>query len=394
MMSYQPGSDNRTQAELLHDLQYGSPDEQEEALAQLAAVGEAEALDAVVNYLREQPYDAPESAIDTLRVLATKFMPADRYGLAEVLTPYLLAADWSQRLAAVRLFNAYPTELAIEPLRQVIDDAREKVYVERHQRSSPTRILAERTLAESIMALANSGRLLALEDMFHLMDDPALRVLATRGLGIIGSETERDHLDELCEDGDPRVRDAAQWALGLMDERAEQFLNPPLDPPEPPPDRLNPIYWAHRQLYAADDEVIQFLIVRIALEHLVLDQFLSDGRIPESCVITVQRHSDSFPPSDRDAEADVIGVWEYHWHGPTLEQRPPGRARTGERPGLSASRTASITISYPDDLPFIENGLVSFQYRLAPFNNQRWVCHVTRGEDGWTFSSQTRPGAD
>lgn len=386
MMSFQPGSDNRTQAELLHDLQYGSHEEQEEALAQLSAVGEAEALDAVVNYLREQPYDAPDAAIDTLRVLATKYMPVDRYSLAEVLTPYLLAPDWGQRLAAVRLFNAYPTELAIEPLRQVIDDAREKVYTERHQRSSPTRLLAERTLAESILALANSGRLLALDDMFNLMDDPALRVLATRGLGIIGSETERDHLDELCEDYDPRVRDAAQWALGLMDERVEQFLNPPMDVPEPPPDRLNPIYWAHRQLYAADDEVLQFLIVRIALEHLILDQFLSEGRVPESCQITAQRYTSDTPPAELDAESEVIGVWEYHWHGPTLEKRRAGRARTGERPGLPASRSASITISYPEDLPFIENGLVGFHYRFAPFSDQRWLCYVTRRDDGWTFS--------
>jgi len=43
--------DYRTQEELLHTLEHGAPNEQDAALARLADVGDAEALDAVITYL-------------------------------------------------------------------------------------------------------------------------------------------------------------------------------------------------------------------------------------------------------------------------------------------------------------------------------------------------------
>src|SRR5690554_6053761 len=222
-MSTQPGPDDRTQAELLYYLWHGTQGEQERALERLSAVGEAEALDAVIDYLRDQPEVQSAAGLDALRVLANKYLPMERYSLTEALTPYLSAEDWEQRLVAVRLLNAYPNELAIDALQEVVDEARERVYEERRQKSSHTRALVERVLGESFMALANTGRLLVLPEILDMLEEPPLRVVATRALGVIGSETERLTLDELCEDDDPRVRDAAQWGLGLMDERAEQF---------------------------------------------------------------------------------------------------------------------------------------------------------------------------
>ncbi len=384
-MSTQPVPDDRTQAELLHNLRYGSPDEQEEALQRLAAVGEAEALDAVVDYLREEPSSAARAGLEALRVLANKYIPDDRYSLAEALIPFLEAREWELRLASVRLFNTYPNELAVESIRHLIDEARDKVYAERLNRASPSRALAERTLGEAVMALASGGRLLALPDVLDMMEDPALRVVATRALGVIGSETERQHLDDLCEDGDPRVRDAAQWALGLMDERAEQFMNPPTEMPEPPPDRLHPIYWTHRQLWASDDDVIQFLVVRIAIEHLMLDQLLSEGRVPETCLIMARRYRGSEPPDHRDSNAQIVGMWEYKWHGPELSQKFSEGAARPLPPGALLGRGNSIVVSYPEDLHFDETGLVSFDCHLGPFFGQGWLYRVARREDGWTF---------
>ena len=156
-MSTQPGPDDRTQAELLYFLWHGTPGEQERALERLAAVGEAEALDAVIEYLCEQPEGGSVIALDALRVLANKYMPLERYSLAEALIPYLASDDWGSRLTAVRLLNAYPNELAIEPVRILIDEAFEKVYDEHLTRNSPERMLAERTLGEAIMAWQTAG---------------------------------------------------------------------------------------------------------------------------------------------------------------------------------------------------------------------------------------------
>ncbi len=392
-MAAQSGPDDRTQDELLRDLQYGSPEEQEETLMRLAAVGEAELLDAVVDYLRDQPpVDMGRRALESLRVLANKYLPVDRYRLAEVLIPFLSSDSWEQRLIAVRLMNTYPNELSIEATRDLIEDAREKVATEQQRRFSPARILAERTLGEAIMSLANAGRLLVLPDILDMLEDPALRIVATRALGIIGSETERLHLEDLIEDPDPRVRDAAQWGLGLMDERAEQFLNPPTEIPEPPPDRLHPLYWAHRQLYAADNDLIQFMVVRVAIEHLMLDLFLGDGRVPETCTIQMRRYQGDTPPQALSDETEIIGVWEYTWQGPTLRRldvtaaspaRPP-------RPGEPSSRRASITITCPETLPYEEDGLVSFDCRFEPFFGRGWIYKISRRDGDWTFAMQRR----
>ncbi|MBN1121648.1 MAG: HEAT repeat domain-containing protein [Anaerolineae bacterium] len=386
-MSAQTAPEDRTQEELLHDVRYGSSEERESALSRLAAVGEAEALDAVIDFLQKTPQDeSAEAGLDALRVLAHKYMPLERYGLTEALIPFLDDKDWQKRLTSVRLLNAYPNELAIEPIRMLVYEAREKIYREQHIASTTTRILTERTLSEAIMALANGGRLLVLPDILEMMEEPALRVIATRSLGLIGSDTERARLEDLIEDRDPRVRDAAQWALALMDERAEQFLNPPSEIPAPPPGRLNPLYWAHRQLEASDDSLLQFLIVRIAVEHLILDRFVSDGNVPEWCTITTRRYLGDAPPNHRENDAEIIGVWDYSFHGPRLRRR--SRINSGAqtvRPKASSGRGAIITISYPERLPVAGWGLVSYDCQFQPFHGQGMIFKVYEQDEGWTF---------
>ena len=388
-MSTQPGSDDRTQDELLHDLQYGSPDEQIKALGRLTAVGEAEALDAVIDYLQEPAPETAGHGLKALRVLANKYIPVDRYGLAEALIPFLSSQEWQHRLNAVRLLNTYPNELAVEPIRDLLYESRLIVYKERDRQSSPSRILAERTLSEGIMALANGGRLFALQDVLEMLGDPALRIVATRALGVIGSETERQRLEDLVEDRDPRVRDAAQWALGLMDERAEQFLNPPTEIPEPPPGRLHPIYWSHRQLTADDNSLLQFLVVRMGIEHLVLDQFISEGRVPELCTIVVRCYDGETLPDHRHNEAEIVGIWEYNWHGPRIRKRALTTS-SGERGRKAAprGRGALLTASYPRCLPDEQSGLVSFDCQFQPFMGQGWIYHVYTRDGEWTFARQ------
>jgi HEAT repeat protein len=385
-MSAQTGPDDRTQAELLYDLEHGTPREQQRALSRLTAVGQAEALDAVVDYLREQPPGQGKAGLDALRVLATKYLPIDRYSLAEVVTPFLDARDWGQRLIAIRMLNTHPNELAVEPLRDLIDEAREKVYIEHGRQFSSARVLAERILTEGIMALANCGRLMTLPDILELLEDPALRPIAARALGIIGSETERLRLEDLIEDDNVHVRDAAQWALGQMDERIEQFTNPPSEFPEPPPDRLSPIYWVHRQLQADSDNLLQFLIVRVAIEHLMLDALLSEGRIPETCLITVRSYQGEVPPSYKSEGPEVVGTWQYYWQGPSLRKlpKPP---QTNKRPsGILAGRKASIVITYPVDLRRVRGGQVRFDCFFGALMGRSWIYHIARRDQHWTFA--------
>lgn len=385
-MSTQTGPDDRTQAELLYDLEHGTPQEQQRALSRLTAVGQAEALDAVVDYLREQPPGKAKAGLGALRVLATKYLPLDRYGLAEVVTPFLDSRDWGQRLIAIRMLNTHPNELAVDPLRDLIDEAREKVYIEHGRQFSSARVLAERNLTEGIMALANCGRLMALPDILDILEDPALRPIAARALGIIGSETERLRLEDLIEDDNVHVRDAAQWALGQMDERIEQFTNPPSEFPEPPPDRLSPIYWAHRQLNASDDDLLQFLIVRVAIEHLMLDDLLSEGRIPETCLITLRGYHGDSPPSYKSEGPELIGAWQYYWNGPALRKlaKVPN---PGRRPsGMLAGRKASIIITYPIDLRRVRDGQVRFDCFFGTLMSRGWIYQIARKGQEWTFA--------
>ncbi len=403
-MFAQPTPDNRTQAELLNDLRYGSPHEQEEALIRLAAVGEAEALDAVVDYLREQPPVSSSAALEAIRVLAFKYLPVDRYGLAEVLIPYLSAQDWRHRITATRLLNTHPSELAVEPLRQLVHEARNRLIEEEQRRHlSPLRMLIERTLSESIIAVANCGRLLVLPDILEMLDHPGLRAVATRALGVIGSETERLRLEDLIEDDNVQVRDAAQWALGLMDERIEMFTMPPDQIPQPPPDRLHPIYWAHRQLQASEDDLLQFLIVRIAIEHLTLDHNLSEGRVPETCLINVRCYEGNIPPDFRRGEAKLVGIWRYVWQGPFLTRihpqsnAPPGQSSTPQgdavRRPAKEKPSVSITVSYSSTLSTKGEGLVGFDCLFGPFMGRGWIYRVALRDGGWTFSLVRRTWA-
>jgi hypothetical protein len=395
-----PIPDNRTQAELLHDLRYGMPHEQDEALARLSAVGEAEALDAVVEYLCSQPEAVRVPALEALRVLANKFLPADRYGLAEALLPFLSSEDWSHRLMATRLFSTYPSELATGNLHEMVDDAWQNVCAEHEEKSrpaSPTRLLVERTLAEGIMAMASCGRLGALPQVLDYLEDSSLRPVAARALGVIGSETERGRLEDLIEDEDFRVRDSAQWALSYMDERIEMLTNPPDHMMEPPPNRLMPAYWAHRQLHASTDPLLQFLIVRVAIEHLMLDAFLSEGRVPEECLITVRRYEGNTPPDFKLNRAEIVGVWQYHWHGPEINRLESTSSTQGlprvQKPGLPLKRGAGITISYPSNLMYDSEGLVGFDCLFGPFFGRGWLYHIARRHGEWVFSLVRRTWA-
>src|SRR5262245_46809818 len=114
--------DGRTLPELLHDLRHGSLQEQEQALIRLGAVGDAESLDAVVEMMGEMPDELRNTSLDTLRILANKFMPVDRYSMAEALLPYLRVEDWAQRLVATRLLSTHPNEMATGDLRTVVEE--------------------------------------------------------------------------------------------------------------------------------------------------------------------------------------------------------------------------------------------------------------------------------
>ncbi|MCC6905328.1 MAG: hypothetical protein IT326_05750 [Anaerolineae bacterium] len=389
-MSTHPLPDNRTQAELLHDLREGPPQAQREALSRLSIVGEAEALDAVVEFLQTARDEIVRAvALNTLRILANKYVPVDRYGLAEVLIPFLSSNTWEQRLLAVRLLSTHPNEMASSALEDLVSEARDRISAEKN-RFSPSRVIAERVLAEGVMAFANCGRLIALTTILEMLEDPYLRPLSTRALGVVGSETERFHLEDLTEDPDPRTRDAAQWALGLMDERISHLINPPDFIADPPPDRLNPVYWMHRQLEVEEaSDLIRFLIVRIAVEHLLLDTLLSEGRVPETCMIVVRRYEGEAPPRYQHNDAEIVGAWRYQWHGPSISPAtpPPAPVRTEDTlPEKPRFTGALITISYPVDFLFAGQGLVSFDCQFEAHFGRGWLYNVSELGGDWAFS--------
>jgi len=287
----------RTQDELLHTLLHGAPAEQDVALMRLADVGDAEALDAIIDYLRPKLPNVSPSGLRVLQVLATKYIPTDRYSLTELLLPFLELDDWNRRLVVVRLLTIHPNELAVDPLREVIAEARAEVE---NARQRPSRPFAEPTLnallGESILALAHCGHMSVLPDITEFLEDPMLRPVAVQALGIIGTDSDRPQLEDYAEDDDVRVRDAAQWSLGLMDDRLAQLMAGPEGWPEPPPGRLHPLYWMHRQLFASNDPLLQFLVIRIAIEHILLDRFHPERRVPRACIIVARR----FPDEDVD----------------------------------------------------------------------------------------------
>jgi hypothetical protein len=383
------GSDHRTQAELLRELREGSPRQQELALNRLAYVGEAEALDAVVDYMKGQPPAGTRAGLRALRILAMKYMPGSRYDLAEALLPYLESEDWSQRITAARLLNNYPNELATDPLWNAIVDAQERISDEPdNRRLSTKRALAERVLAETVMAYANCGKLVVLPDILAMLDEPYLKPLATRALGMIGSDTERDRLEDLAEDENIHVRDAAQWSLGWMDERAAQFEIPPNEIPEPPPDRISPLYWSHRQLFASDDPLEQFLVVRLMVEHVILDTLFTEGHVSEGWTLLLRRFEGEVPPDFRQNHALLDGAWAYAWNGPGLdstEAPSPLPALVSPAPGR-AGQPPSITLSYPTDLSFRGEGLISLDCLNEPGYGRGWIYHLRLVDGAWTFS--------
>lgn len=395
-MSTKFNPDNRTQDELLDALYESQALERDRVLDRLSAKGEAEALDEIIHFIRQNPDEVGKSGLNALRVLANKYTPSDRYSLAESLIPFLERKDWSQRLTAARLLNTHPNELATAPLRDLVTEAYDTLHEEAQNRFSPKRLLAERLLNESVMALANCGRLSVLPEILDYTEEPVTRPIAARALGIIGDETEREYLEEMAEDDDVRVRDSAQWALALMDDRREMFMNPPMEMPEPPPERLHPIYWAHRQLEASDDDLLQFMVVRVALEHLLLDRYLGDGRIPERCQIILREYTGDVPPDFRsqEDESKIVQAWNYTWDGPTLVEpedlpekplppEPKYKSRTSER---KTGWRPTVVITYPTGLQYAQKGIVGFDSLLEPHSGRGWLYHVNHNGDDWQFS--------
>ncbi len=384
--------DYRTQEELLHTLEHGAPNEQDAALARLADVGDAEALDAVITYLSTRlPHISP-TGLRVLQVLANKYTPLDRYSLTELLVPFLQTGDWNRRLAIVRLFATHPNELAVEHLRQLIAKTRQEIE---NARQRPARPFAEPTLntllAETILALAHCGHMSVLPDITEFLEDPPLRPVAVQALGIIGTDSDRPQLEEYAEDDDVRVRDAAQWALGMMDDRLAQLMAGPEGWPEPPPDRLLPVYWAHRQLLAASDPLLQFLVTRIAIEHILLDRFFFERRNPRICAIIARRfpNEDALRAASSPEGGERMGGWLYR--GDILSLEPydgperPGPMRREQGAPSWVSWRPSIVIRYPVTLEERGHGIAFFERYLFPLPMPVWEYYLKREEDKWEF---------
>jgi hypothetical protein len=327
-----------------------------------------------------------------LQVLATKYIPTDRYSLTELLLPFLELDDWNRRLVVVRLLTIHPNELAVDPLREVIAEARAEVE---NARQRPSRPFAEPTLnallGESILALAHCGHMSVLPDITEFLEDPMLRPVAVQALGIIGTDSDRPQLEDYAEDDDVRVRDAAQWSLGLMDDRLAQLMAGPEGWPEPPPGRLHPLYWMHRQLFASNDPLLQFLVIRIAIEHILLDRFHPERRVPRACIIVARRFpdEDALRAASSYEEGERVGGWVYQGDGPVL--RPyrgperPGRQKGKKNLPSWASFRPAIVIRYPATLEEKGHGLAYFERYIFPLRMPMWEYYLRREEDGWEF---------
>ena len=382
----------RTQEDLLRALANGAPDEQDVALAHLADVGDAEALDAVVAYLGSKQSPVSQAGLRALLILASKYMPSDRYGLTELLAPFLGAGDWNRRLSVVRLLATHPNELAVEYLRRLIAEAREEIG---RVRQRPMRPFAEPALqaviGETILAMAHCGMMSVLSDITEFMEDQALRPIAVQALGIIGTDSDRPQLEEYAEDDDVRVRDAAQWALGVMDDRLRQLMTGAEGWPEPPPDRLLPFYWAHRQLVASEDPLLQCLVVRIAVENILLDRFFAERRNPRACIIVARRFpdEDALRAAASYQEGERVGGWTYRGDGPALEPYDgPERQEPVKRgQGLPswASWRPAIVIRYPATLEEEGYGVAFFERFLFPLPMPMWEYYLKRAGDKWEF---------
>lgn len=382
----------RNREELLHTLEHGAPNEQDAALVRLADVGDAKVLDAVIAHLTPKlPHISP-TGLRVLQVLANKYTPTDRYSLTELLVPSLETNDWNRRLAVVRLLATHPNELSVEHLRSLIDEVRNEID---HSRQSPTRPFVGQTLntllGETILALAHCGHMSVLPDITEFLEDPGLQPVAVQAMGIIGTDSDRPQLEEYAEDDDVRVRDAAQWALGVMDTRLEQLMAGPDGWPEPPPDRLLPVYWMHRQLYASENPLLQFLVTRIAIEHVLLDRFFADRRNPRICTITARRFADedSLRAAASYQEGERVGGWLYRGNGPTLEPYDgPERSKMRDR-GKGAPSWAtwrpSIVIRYPATLEEKGHGIISLERYIFPLPMPTWEYYLKHEDNRWEF---------
>lgn len=384
------GHRGKTQEEFIQDLRDGTTNDQRKALESLAMIGDADALDEIIHYLQANP-DQTGQALKTLNVLSHKYFPESRYDLSDVVLPYLKTSSWMQRLIAVRIFNTHPSELIIDGLNELIEEGLEKLAEEEQKKFSFSKGQIDITISEAISALANSGKTLVLPDMISWLDEPNTRIAAVRGLGLIGAETERNRLFDLAEDRDPRVRDAAQWSLSLMDDRQSQLDIPPDQIPEPPPERLSPIYWAHRQLVASEeDEIVQLLVVRIAIELLILDTFINQGRALDTCHIILREYHGDEPPEPGSTDTShLTGVWFYQWQGPILGKSINPEPRL-PIPNTFFTRSnwpgPTIAIYYPDTLLSEGDGLISTDLFFDPQYGRGFHYRLVERDGKWIFS--------
>lgn len=385
-----PGERGKTQEEYIRDLHHGSLTDQKKALQSLALIGDAEALDEVIRFLHENSEQASQ-ALKTLNILAHKYFPDNRYDLADVVLPFLKSNSWFQRLTAVRILNTHPSELVVEPLREMIEEGFIRLTEEGKKRFSFSKNQIEITLMEAIIAIANCGKTSVLSEILTWLEDPVARAAATRGLGIIGAETERPRLLELAEDRDPRIRDAAQWSLALMDDREAQFNIPPDEAPEPPPDRLSPIYWSHRKLLEdEEDEIVRLMVVRIAIEHLILDTFINQGKALDTCHIILRAYEGNAPPEPGSTDSSqLVDVFFYQWQGPIV-----GRALDMNQklpvPHMVFTQNnwpgPTIAIYYPEDLLSRGEGLISTHLYFDPQYGRGALYQIMERDNKWIFA--------
>jgi len=361
-------------------------------LAHLADAGDAETLDSVITYLGSSQSSLSQVGLRALLILASKYMPSDRYGLTELLAPFLETGDWNRRLAIVRVIATHPNELAVERLRHLIAEARDEIERVRHR---PMRPFAEPALqaviGETILAMAHCGMMSVMADIAEFMEDPTLRPAAVQALGIVGTDSDRPQMEEYAEDDDVRVRDAAQWALGIMDDRLQQLMAGPEGWPEPPPDRLLPIYWAHRRLIASEDPLLQCLVTRIAIENVLLDRFFSERRTPRVCVVAARRFPDenALRAASSYQEGERVGGWLYRGDGPALEPfdgpERPEPVKRGQGLPSWASWRPTVVIRYPATLEEDGYGVAFFERYLFPLPMPMWEYYLKHVGDKWEF---------
>ena len=126
----------------------------------------------------------------------------------------------------------------------------------------------------------------------------------------------------------------------------------------------------------------------MAIEHLVLDNFIGEGRIPEQCRVIVRSYQGSTPPGFKSEETETVGAWRYNWVGPRLRQVgiPDQPTADSSHPRRSRLRGARIIITYPEKLSSEGEGRVGFDCLFGPSFSQGFLYHVAWRDGDWTFA--------